>query len=101
MATVVWLEYVGLEAFSREGTKLGKIKQVLGDHDSGAEYLVIGRRLSRDLVIPAAMVEPPGDRVVVPRASSFLNCAPVVNTKGVISPEDAGRLRTFYATSAT
>lgn len=92
---------VGLEVFSREGTKLGKIKGVVDDGESTAEYLVIGRFLARDMVIPLDTVETPGDRVVVPHGSSFLASAPTVKAKGRISPADAARLERFFRTSVS
>ena len=90
MTVSVSLDLVGLVAFSGEGTKIGKLKDVISDGESTPDYLVIGRFLARDLVIPADVVEMPGDRIVVPFASSFLNCAPAVNTKGAMSPEERG-----------
>ena len=94
--SAVRLDLVGLGVFSRGGTKLGKIKSVVGDGESAAEYLVVGRFLAHDLVIPADTVELPGDRVVVPHGSSFIDSAPVVKAKGSISPADAARLEDFY-----
>ena len=34
-------DLVGLEVFSRDGMKLGKIKTIVGDGESAAEYLVV------------------------------------------------------------
>ena len=89
-------DLVGLGVFSRDGMKLGKIKTVVGDGESAAEYLVVGRFLARDLVIPADTVEMPGDRVVVPHGSSFIDSAPAIKAKGSISPADAARLEDFF-----
>jgi sporulation protein YlmC with PRC-barrel domain len=91
---------VGLEVFSRDGARLGKIKNIVGDGESAAEYLVIGRFLARDLVIPADTVEVPGDHVVVPHGSSFIDSAPSVKAKGAISPADAARLEDFFRSPA-
>ena len=96
MAVSVGLDLVGLAAFSREGTKLGKLKDVITDGETSSEYLVIGRFLARDLVIPADVAEIQGDRVVVPFASSFLNSAPAVKGKGAMSPGEHRRLEAFY-----
>jgi ribosomal 30S subunit maturation factor RimM len=96
MAIALGLEPVGLVAVSRDGTKLGKLKDVFSDSGSSSEYLVIGRRLARDLVIPADVVEMQDERVLVPFASSFLNSAPVVKTKGAVSPEERRRLEALY-----
>jgi len=97
MATVVGRTLVGLTAFSRDETKLGKIKEVIGDGTSTREYVVIGRRFGADRIIPAHVVEASGDRAVVPRSSSFIDCAPAVKAKGGLSPEDGDRLDEFYS----
>ena len=89
-------DLVGLEVFSRDGAKLGKIKAIVGDGESSAEYLVVGRFLARDLVIPADTVEMPGDRVVVPHGSSFIDSAPSIKAKGAITPAEAARLEDFF-----
>jgi len=86
---------IGLMAFARDGTKLGKVKGFLGDDVTG-EFLVVGRFLAHDLVIPATAAEVVDDRVVVSRTSSFIDCAPAVNAKCAISAEDATRLEEFY-----
>ena len=96
MVVSVGLDRVGLVAFSREGTKLGKLKDVISDRESSVEYLVIGRFLARDLVVPADVVEMPDHHVVVPFSDGFLACAPAVKAKGAISPEDRSRLEAFY-----
>ncbi len=49
-------DYVGLEAFSRDGDKIGKIKEVICDPESASECLVIKYGLFRDLVVPVDVV---------------------------------------------
>ena len=93
MAVALGLDLVGLVAVSRDGAKLGKLKDVFTDSESWSEYLVIGRRLGRDLVIPADVVEMQGERVLVPFASSFLNSAPAVKAKGALSPRNTAGSR--------
>jgi ribosomal 30S subunit maturation factor RimM len=100
MASSVGLDLVGLAAFSRDGTKLGKLKDIFTDSESSSEYLVIGRRMTRDLVIPADVVEIEGERVLVPFASSFLNSAPAIKGKSAISRDERGRLEAFYHVGA-
>ena len=96
MATVMGSGLVGLKAFSREGAKLGKVKSLVSDDAETREYLVIGRSLRRDLVIPIDTVETPGDCVVIPHTSAFCDSAPTVKTSGAISAEDGNRLENFY-----
>ena len=101
MAVALGLDLVGLVAVSRDGAKLGKLKDVFTDSESSSEYLVIGRRLARDLVIPADVVEMPDHRVVVPFSDGFLDCAPAFKAKGALSAEDRSRLEAFYHAPAT
>ncbi len=96
MATVVLRDLVGLAASSREGTKLGKVKDVISDPDSSFQCLVIGHRFGRSLVVPAEVVETSGDQVVVPFSSSYLDMAPKVAAKGTPSPQDCERIRQFF-----
>ena len=96
MATVMSSDLVGLKVFSRDGSKLGKVKSFVSDDAETRDYLVIGRRLSRDLVIPLDTVETPGDRVVVPHSGAFCDSAPAVKAGGPISAEDGDRLESFY-----
>ena len=63
-------DLVGHGIYSRDGSKLGKVKAVIGD-EMGNKYLIVGRFLSRDLVVPLHVVKLDGDRVIVPRTSSY------------------------------
>jgi sporulation protein YlmC with PRC-barrel domain len=92
-------ELVGCSAFSRDGTKLGKIKDVIVDDGTSSEYVVVSRFLSRDLVIPADLVEGRG-RIVIPFSSSYLDMAPALSAKGRLSSEDRSRLEHFYRARA-
>lgn len=94
METMIGQGLVGRGIYSRDGSKLGKVKAVISD--AANEYLVVGRFLSRDLVVPLHIVKLDGDRVVVPRTSSFVDCSPEVSTKDGLSAEDAERVDCFY-----
>lgn len=94
MAVATMQDLVGLVAFSRDGTKVGKIKSVIGD-DSSSEYLVVGRLL-HSLVVPADVVEQTGDHVVIPFGSAYLDMSPAVKSKDAVSAEERSRLRDFY-----
>ena len=88
-------ELTGLHAFSRDGTKLGKIKDVIQAGETS--YLVIGRFLSKDLLVPSAAASRSGERVEVPYTSSYLDMAPARSSKsGELSPEERSRLERFY-----
>jgi ribosomal 30S subunit maturation factor RimM len=89
-------ELVGLEAFSREGDKVGKIKDVICDPGSLTDCLVIKHSLRHDLVVPADIVERHEQRVTIPFGSSYLDMAPRPAKKGELSNEDRARLEKFY-----
>ena len=89
-------DFVGLTARSRDGGKLGKITAVICDSEASDDCLVIKRSLFRSLVVPTDVVEPDGDGVTVPFASSFLNVAPQVSLKGTLSAEESARLQRFF-----
>ena len=95
MTPVALRDLVGLQAFSHDGAKIGKVKDVVTARDSSDEFLVIGRFLSQ-LVVPAEVAECPGECVVVPFSSSFLDMAPSIKSRGTLSSEDCRRLTTFY-----
>jgi ribosomal 30S subunit maturation factor RimM len=94
MVVATTQDLVGLAAFSRDETKLGKIKGVVRD-ESGYEYLVVGRLL-HSLIIPVEAIETPGDHVVVPFTSSYIDMSPAVKAKDTVSVEERSRLRDFY-----
>ena len=88
-------ELIGLHAFSQDGTKLGKIKDVIEAGDSS--YLVIGRFLSKDLLVPAGTATRSGVRVEVPYSGSYLDMAPERSSKGGgLTAEERSRLEKFY-----
>jgi ribosomal 30S subunit maturation factor RimM len=93
-------ELVGLKAFSRDGDRIGKVKGVLCDPESDSECLVIKRSLTRDLVVPADVVEASDGSVTIPFTRSFLNVAPRIASEGPLSAEERGRLQRFYHPSA-
>lgn len=92
-------DLVGLEAVSRDGDRIGRIKSVICDPAS-SECLVIKYSLFHDLVVPADVVERQGQSVTLPFTRSFLDIAPHVATKGELSIEESSRLQTFYHPSA-
>ena len=95
-------DLVGLEALSRDGDRIGKVKDVIcGPESSAAECLVIKYSMFRDLVVPADVAQRQGRSVTLPFTISFLNVAPRVAAKGQLSESDLARLESFYHPSAT
>lgn len=89
-------DLVGLEAYARDGGKIGKVKDVICEAESSAECLVIKYGLFRDLVVPADVVQKQGDGVTVPFTQSFLDVAPRVASKGQLTSRETERLERFY-----
>ncbi len=97
MATAADRDYVGLTAYSRDGTKLGRVKDVVRSGDL-VEYVVIGGFLSRGRVVPCDVVTEDGACLKVPFMSAYLDMAPSVDARKPISPDDRERLRSYYHT---
>ena len=90
-------ELVGIEAYSRDGEKIGKVKDVICDPESDTEdCLIIKYGLFRDLVIPADVVQKQGERITVPFTYSFLDIAPRVGTNGKLSSTERNQLEHFF-----
>jgi ribosomal 30S subunit maturation factor RimM len=93
-------ELVGLEAFSREGDKVGKVKDVICDPGSLTDCLVIKHSLRHDLIVPTDVVERRDQRVTIPFGSAYLDMAPRPAKKGELSSEERSRLESFYHPTA-
>ena len=92
--------FMGLPAYSRDGGRLGKIKNVVHSGEK-ATYFVIGGFLSRGLVVPSDIIEERGDAVVVPFMSSYLDMAPPIDPRKPLTVEDRDRLRDYYHTAGS
>lgn len=89
--------FVGLEAYSQDGEKIGKVRDVISDPESDTEdCLVIKYGRFRDLVVPADVVQKQGERITVPFTSSFLDIAPRVGTNGKLSGGERNQLEHFF-----
>ena len=90
-------DLVGLEAYSRDGERIGEVKDVFRDPESDAEdCLVIKYGLFRDLVVPVDVAQKQGQRITVPFTRSALDFAPRVGTKGELTSNDRERLERFF-----
>ena len=81
--------HVGLVVYSRDGKKIGKIKDLVSDRKALSVYVVIGRGLGHDLLIPSGLVDVQGERAAVPFARALLHRAPAVGVTRSLS--SAGR----------
>jgi sporulation protein YlmC with PRC-barrel domain len=67
---------VGLEAYSRDGQRIGKVEDVVRDPDpEKADCLVIGYGPFRNLVVPVDAVQRKNGGVTIPISGSFLDGA--------------------------
>jgi hypothetical protein len=64
-------DLVGLEAVSRDGDKIGLIRDVISD--PSFEYLVVSYSLFYDAIVPVSATERRGDRVFVLLMRSYLD----------------------------
>jgi hypothetical protein len=93
--------YVGLDVFSTDSERLGRVKDVCQDPSTMAEYLIVERADAHDLAIPFSVMERPGDRLIAPYTKSFLDRAPNVDVgEHSLSSDDARRLDDFYVRRA-
>jgi ribosomal 30S subunit maturation factor RimM len=90
-------DLVGLEAYARDGEKIGKVEDVFHDPEGDAEdCLVIKYGLFRDLIVPVGVVRRQGESITLPLARSALDFAPRVGTKGELTSNDRERLAHFF-----
>jgi hypothetical protein len=86
---------VGREVFARDDMKVGEIKGVTGD----AEFVIVDRSLSRDLLLPMDELHEVGGRLEIRRTKAYLDDAPEVDS-GHMTLDDRQRLEEFYRTRA-
>jgi hypothetical protein len=86
---------VGRDVYGRDDAKIGEIKGVTGD----AEYVVVARRLSADLLIPMRELHESGGRLEIRRTQSYLDHAPDVDPEHM-TPDDRLSIERFYGARA-
>jgi len=86
-------EFVGRQVYSRDGDKIGEIKEVV----YGGEYVLIRRSFYSKLVAPVSAIESSGERLAIPLSSGYLQHAPQVDPKRELSAADKARLDHFFA----
>jgi hypothetical protein len=86
---------VGRDVYSRDDMKVGEIKGVTGD----AEFVIIDRALSDDLLVPMDELHEIGGRLEIQRTRSYLDVAPEVDPDH-ITIEDRRRLEAFFSAKA-
>jgi hypothetical protein len=86
---------VGRDVFARDDMKVGEVSGVTGD----AEFVIIDRPLSGDLLIPMSQLHEIGGRLEIQRTKSFLDDAPAVDADHM-TLDDRQRLEEFYRVRA-
>ena len=86
---------VGREVYARDDMKVGEVKGVTGD----AEFVIIGRGFSSDLLVPMDELHEMEGRLQIPRTKSYLDSAPEVDSDH-LTLEDRQRLERFYRARA-
>ncbi len=86
---------VGRDVYARDDMKVGEVKGLTGD----AEYVIIGRGLSSDLLVPLDELHEVGGRLEIRRSKSYLDGAPAVDADD-LTLEDRQRLDKFFGARA-
>ena len=86
---------VGREVYVRDDQKIGEVKGVTAD----AEFVIVARPLSSDLLVPMDEFHEIGGRLKIRRTGSFLDDAPEVDADR-LSLDDRQRLEVFYRRAA-
>ena len=90
---------IGLHAFSSDGAKLGKIRDVI--QAGGKSYLVIRRFLSKDLIVPADGARKSGDiRVEVNFKNIYIDHGPEHARGDEPSPAELHDVDDYYRRAA-
>jgi hypothetical protein len=82
---------VGREVYAYDGMNVGEVQGVTGD----AEFVIIGRGLSGDLLVPMDELHEIEDRLQIQRTKAYLDSAPEVDGDH-LTLEDRQRLERFF-----
>ena len=86
---------VGRDVYARDDMKIGEVKGVTGD----AEFVIVDRPLSDDLLVPMDELHEIGGRLEIQRTKSYLDDAPEVDPDHM-TVDDRRRLEEFYRARA-
>jgi len=89
-------DLVGHDVYSREGVKIGQIKDLV----FGGEYVAVRRSFFSTIVVPVGTLDDHGGRLTIPLASSYLDNAPRIDTKKELSSRGKAHLDSFYMRKA-
>lgn len=86
---------VGRDVYARDDMRVGEVKGVTGD----AEFVVIDRSFSADLLVPMDELHEVGGRLEIRRSKSYLDLAPAVDPEHM-TVQDRQRLEQFFRARA-
>jgi hypothetical protein len=86
---------VGRDVYASDEMKVGEVKGVTAD----AEFVIVNRPLSGDLLVPMDEFHETGGRLEIRRTRSYLDDAPEVKTES-LTLDDRQRLEAFYRRAA-
>ena len=86
---------VGRDIYSRDDLKVGEVRGVTED----AEFVIIDRPLSEDLLVPMDELHEVNGRLEIGRTRSYLDDAPGVDPDHM-TVDDRQRLEEFYRAEA-
>jgi uncharacterized protein YrrD len=89
-------DLIGVDAYSRDGVKIGKVTDALADVETRREFVKVKKRFSHAMVIPFDVIEIRSDSILVPFTSSFLDMAPRPQSEGRLTSQDIEHLDSFY-----
>ena len=75
--------YAGMEVYTNDDKRVGRVKQALGDGDPQAsEYVTIDRPRARDIALPRSILRVADDHLVLPFGMTVVEGAPNVSLRG-------------------
>jgi len=92
--------YTGMDVLTCDGEVVGQVKEPPQQDvaRTATEYLVIDRRLARDIVVPASVLSVSGDHLVLPFGMSVVEGAPNVDLgERTMTDEEQWILDNFYS----
>jgi len=92
--------YAGMDVLTCDGEVAGRVKELRRQDVARTvtEYLVVDRRMARDIVVPASVPSVSGDHLVLPFGMSVVEGAPAVNLGGrTMTVEEQWVLDSYYS----
>ena len=91
--------YAGMEVYTNDDKRVGRVKQALGDSDPQAsEYVTIDRPRARDIALPRSILRVADDHLVLPFGMTVVESVPTVGPRRrAMTVEEKWILDSFYS----